>query len=471
MSLATLEARQGSATRLSGHDGVPWYRKVFQTILYLVLFKYAVAMKHLIQPLLLLCPILLSGQSRPAIDSRVPGVMPKVVEWRRDFHQYPELSNREFATAKKIEAHLRTLPMEVRTGVAITGVVGILRGGLPGPVVALRADMDALPVTERVDIPFASRERSTYLGQEVGVMHACGHDTHVAMLMGAASVLSEIKDQIKGTIVFIFQPAEEGAPPGEEGGAELMVKEGLLRDLGIEVIFGLHINSQTEVGKIRYKPGGALAAADVFTIKVRGKQTHGSMPWGGADPIVASAQIIMGLQTIVSRQVELTKEAAVISIGKIESGVRSNIIPEYAEMVGTIRTLDVEMQDDIHQRITKTAKLIGESAGCQVEVEIEKFVPVTYNNPDLTRRMLPTLEQVAGQENVLLSRAITGAEDFSYFANEVPGLFFFLGGMPKGMSPIDAAPHHTPDFYIDESGFDLGIRALCHLALDYMDGR
>lgn len=405
------------------------------------------------------------------LEREIAAIEPQVIQWRRDFHQHPELSNREFETAKKVAAHLQSLELEVHTGIAHTGVIGVLRGSKPGPVVALRADMDALPVTERVDLPFASKVKSTYLGQEVGVMHACGHDTHVAILMGASSILARMKEQIAGTIVFIFQPAEEGAPPGERGGAKMMVEDGVLKDYGVDIIFGLHINSLTEVGKIRYKVGGALAAADVFTIKVKGKQTHGSMPWGGVDPIVASAQIIMGLQTIVSRQTELTKEAAVISVGKITAGVRNNIIPESAEMVGTIRTLDTEMQDIIHEKIRKTATLIGESSGCDVEVQIDKGVPVTYNDPELTRKMLPTLERSAGADNVIVSRAITGAEDFSFFANEVPGLFFFLGGMPKDQHPTEAAPHHTPDFYIDESGMTLGIKTLINLTLDYMESQ
>ncbi len=403
------------------------------------------------------------------VDTKVSEVEPKVIEWRRHIHQYPELSNREYKTASMVADHLRSLGLEVKTEIAHTGVVGILQGAQPGPTVALRADMDALPVVERVDVPFASRVTSTYLGEEVGVMHACGHDTHVAILMGAATVLTGLKDQLKGKVVFIFQPAEEGAPPGEEGGAQLMVKEGVLSDNEVDVIFGLHINSMTEVGKIRYKVGGTLAAADRFVINVTGKQTHGSMPWGGADPIVASAQIILGLQTIISRQTELTKEAAVISVGKFNSGVRNNIIPETAEMIGTIRTLDVDMQEKIHEKIRNTAKLIGESAGCQVQVEIEKGVPVTYNDPELTQKMLPTFYRSAGEENIIVSKAITGAEDFSFYAHEVPGLFFFLGGMPRGQNSLDAAPHHTPDFFIDESGFALGVKTFCNLTLDYME--
>lgn len=419
---------------------------------------------------LLLFPFCLIAQSnlKTEVDQRADDIEAQVIEWRRDFHQYPELSNREFETAKKIEKELRRLGLEVETGVAHTGVVAVLKGAKPGPTVALRADMDALPVTERVDIPFASKVTSTYLDKEVGVMHACGHDTHVAMLLGAAEILTSMKDQLEGNVVFIFQPAEEGAPQGEEGGAELMVKEGLMNRINTDVIFGLHINSGTEVGKIRYKPGGTMAAADRFVIKVKGKQTHGSRPWGGVDPIVVSAQIINGLQTIISRQTELTKEAAVITVGKIDGGVRNNIIPEECEMIGTIRTLDTAMQRIIHEKIRLTATKIAESAGAVAEVDIQIGYPVTFNSPALTQTMLQTIFDAAGEENVLLTPASTGAEDFSFFAREVPGLFLFLGGMPKGMSQFDAAPHHTPDFFIDESGMKLGVRTLCHLTLDYM---
>lgn len=392
----------------------------------------------------------------------------QVIQWRRDFHQNPELSNREFKTAEKIAAHLKSLGLEVRTGVAITGVIGILRTGRPGPVVALRADMDALPVTERTPVPFASRARGEYLGEEVGVMHACGHDTHVAMLMGAAQVLVNMKSQLKGTVVFIFQPAEEGAPPGEKGGAGLMVEEGVLDNPKADVVFGLHINAQTEVGMIRFKPGGTMAAADRFVITVKGKQTHGSTPWTGIDPVTVAAQIVLGLQMIVSRQTELTKEPAVISVGKISGGVRNNIIPEEVELVGTIRTLDPEMQDMIHEKIRQTATNIAEASGAKAVVEIERYVPVTYNNLELTQAMGPTMKRVAGEDNVVVTRAVTGAEDFSFFANKIPGLFLFLGGMPKGKNPTESAPHHTPDFYIDESGMKLGVRMLCNLTVDYM---
>lgn len=404
----------------------------------------------------------------PDIDRMADQVEAQVIQWRRDFHQNPELSNREFKTAEKIAAHLKSLGLEVRTGVAITGVIGILRTGRPGPVVALRADMDALPVTERTPVPFASRARGEYLGEEVGVMHACGHDTHVAMLMGAAQVLVNMKSQLKGTVVFIFQPAEEGAPPGEKGGAGLMVEEGVLDNPKADVVFGLHINAQTEVGMIRFKPGGTMAAADRFVITVKGKQTHGSTPWTGIDPVTVAAQIVLGLQMIVSRQTELTKEPAVISVGKISGGVRNNIIPEEVELVGTIRTLDPEMQDMIHEKIRQTATNIAEASGAKAVVEIERYVPVTYNNLELTQAMGPTMKRVAGEDNVVVTRAVTGAEDFSFFANKIPGLFLFLGGMPKGKNPTESAPHHTPDFYIDESGMKLGVRMLCNLTVDYM---
>jgi amidohydrolase len=323
-------------------------------------------------------------------------------------------------------------------------------------------------VVERVDVPFASKVKSTYNGIDVGVMHACGHDTHVAMLMGAAEVLAKVKKDIKGTVVFIFQPAEEGAPQGEEGGAELMVKEGVLENPKVDVIFGLHINSKTEVGKIAYKPGGTMAAVDRLEIKVKGKQTHGSTPWAGVDPIVAASQIITGLQTIISRQTELTKEGAVISIGLIRGGVRSNIIPEEVELIGTIRTLDVEMQKKIHEKIKLTATKIAESSGAVAEVNITRGYPITFNDLDLTSQMLPTVQEVAGKENVKLVDARTGAEDFSFYAQKIPGLFLFLGGMPKGQNPEEAASHHTPDFFIDESSMKLGVRTLCNLAIDYV---
>jgi amidohydrolase len=426
--------------------------------------------------MLILCigfPILSQAQAslKAKTDKMAEEIYDKVVTWRRDFHQNPELSNREFKTAEKIAAHLTSLGLEVKTGVAHTGVVGILKGGKSGPVIALRADMDALPVTEQVDIAFASKVTTTYNEQPCGVMHACGHDTHVAILMGVAEILSKYKSELKGTIKFIFQPAEEGPPEGEEGGASMMVKEGVLENPKVDVVFGLHINSLTEVGKIRYKPGGTMAAADIFKITVTGKQTHGSTPWTGIDPIVTSAQIINGLQTIISRQTELTKEAAVISIGMIRAGVRNNIIPESAEMVGTIRSLDEGMQKILHEKIRHTATKIAESMDATAEVEITKMAPITYNDPALTAKMLPTLQETAGKDNVMLMDAMTGAEDFAFYAEKVPSFFFFLGGMPVGKSPLEAAPHHTPKFYIEESGMTLGVKTFCHLVIDYMNAK
>lgn len=409
-----------------------------------------------------------NGGLQSRIDQRAEALEKQVIEWRRHFHEHPELSNRETETAAYIAERLRALDIEVTTGVAHTGVVGVLEGGQPGPVVGLRADMDALPVRERVDVPFASTATGTYNGETVPVMHACGHDTHMAMLLGAATILSEMRDELPGTVKFLFQPAEEGAPNGEEGGADLMIKEGALQNPNVDVVFGLHINSQTEVGTIKYRPGSIMAASDVFRVTVNGKQTHGSTPWTGVDPVVTAAQIINGLQTVVSRQAELTKNAAVVSVGKIEGGVRSNIIPEQVHMVGTIRTLDTAMQDKIHADIRRTATRIAESMGATADVEIDRGYPVTHNDPELTTAMAPTLERVAGTDNVEVVNPITGAEDFSYFQREVPGLYFFVGGMPKGMDPSEAAPHHTPDFYIDESGMELGVRAMTSLTVDYM---
>jgi amidohydrolase len=403
------------------------------------------------------------------IDKLAESIERKVVTWRRDFHQHPELGNREFQTAAKIAAHLQSLGMEVKTGVGKTGVVGLLKGGHPGPVVALRADMDGLPVAERVDLPFKSAVKTEYNGQQTGVMHACGHDTHVAMLMGAAEILASVKNDLKGTVKFIFQPAEEGAPTGEEGGAYLMVKEGVLENPKVDAIFGLHINSQTEVGTIKYRPGATMAAVDSYAIKVKGKQTHGASPWSGVDPIVTASQIVMGLQTIVSRNLPLTENAAVVTVGAIHGGIRQNIIPEEVSMIGTIRSLDATMQKTIHRRINEIATNIAESAGAKADVNIDIMYPATYNDPKLTDQMVPTLEAVAGKANVKITPAQTGAEDFSFYQQKIPGFFYFLGGMTKGKKVEEAAPHHTPDFQIDESCFVLGMKSLCHLAIDYME--
>lgn len=401
------------------------------------------------------------------INAATERIMPHVIEWRRHIHQYPELSNREFKTAEYIEAHLRRLGLEVRTGIARTGVIGILRGGQPGPVIGLRADMDALPVEERAQLPFASRVTAEFAGKTVNVMHACGHDTHVAMLLGAAEVLTELKAKVRGTVVFVFQPAEEGPPVGEEGGAALMIKEGVMNDPKIEAMFGIHIQSQTEIGKIKYKSGALMAASDWFEIRVKGKQTHGAYPWFGNDPIAAAVQIYNGLQLIVSRQSELTKAPVVITVGKINAGVRENIIPEELVMAGTIRTLDSQMQKDVHEKIRLTATRIAESMGATAEVKIDTKTLVTYNTPELVRRMLPSLGKAAGTENLIETEWVTGAEDFSYFGENVPSFYFVVGGMPKGKDPKDAAPHHTPDFFIDDSRLDVGVKAFANIVFDY----
>lgn len=401
------------------------------------------------------------------IQAKAKQILPKVIEWRRHIHQYPELSNRENKTMEYIVQHLRSLGIEVQEKVAKTGVVGILKGGKPGPVIALRADMDALPVEERVDIPFKSTVQADYLGQTVPVMHACGHDSHVAILMGTAEVLASMKKELAGTIKFIFQPAEEGPPGDEEGGAPLMVKEGVMDNPKVDAIFGLHISSGTESGSIRYKPGPFMASSDWFTIKVKGKQAHGSAPWGSIDPIVVGTQIIAGLQTIVSRQENIVKAPVVITVGKFHSGVRSNIIPEEAILEGTIRTLDADMQKDVHARIKKTAQKIAEASGATVDVTIDTKTLVTTNDSSLTSMMVPSLQKAAGKDRVQTQAWTTGAEDFSFFGEKAPALFFNLGGMPVGTDPAKAPGHHTPDFYIDDSQLDVGVKAFCHLVFDY----
>ena len=410
----------------------------------------------------------MSSKLHAKIDKQAREMEAQIIEWRRHFHQYPELSNREIKTAAIVAEHLKKLGIEVQTGVAKTGVVGLLKTGKPGPVIALRADMDALPVTERNSLPYASKEKAIFNDQETGVMHACGHDTHVAILMGVAEILSKNKSDLKGTVKFIFQPAEEGPPPGEEGGAGLMVREGVLENPKVDVIFGMHIQSISPLGRITYRPAGMMAASDWFTIKVKGKQSHGAAPWMGVDPIAISAQIINGLQTIVSRQTELTKEAAVISVGRINAGIRENIIPEEAVMGGTIRTLDNDMRTKIHEKIKLTATKIAESGGATAEVTIENKTPITYNDPELTEKMVGSLEKAAGKENVMRINAVTGAEDFAFFQQKVPGFFFFVGAMMSNQDPNVMPSHHTPDFMIDELGMLTGLKAMLNVTLDYM---
>ena len=404
------------------------------------------------------------------LEKAIRDVEPKVIEWRRDIHQHPELSNRETRTAKLVADHLRGIGLdEVHTEIAHTGVVGILKGGKPGPIVALRADMDALPVTEQVNLPFASKVRTTYNGQEVGVMHACGHDNHVAILMGAAEVLAEVRESLPGTIEFVFQPAEEGAPEGEEGGATLMIEEGVLDKLAKpEAIFGLHVWPSPS-GTLDYRSGGALAASDWLRIVVTGRQTHGSSPWLGIDPIIVAAQIMAGLQTIPSRQMDITKSQSVVTIGSIHGGVRGNIIPDEVVMDGTIRTFDPEMREDFLERITRTAEQIAESAGAKAEVSITSYSPVTYNDPALTEKMLPSLRWAAGDDKVAERTRIMGAEDFSFYQQRIPGFFFILGVNKEGVEPWEAASNHSPFFYANEDALIVGVRAMVGVAWDYLN--
>ncbi len=429
-------------------------------------------MKYLLILTLLAASIFSIAQSdkiRLAIKTKAAVIEPKVIAWRRDIHEHPELGNREVRTSALIAKHLQSLGLEVKTGVAKTGVVGILKGDLPGPVIALRADMDALPVEEKNDLPFASKVKTTYNGAEVSVMHACGHDTHVAMLMGAAEVLASMKKELKGTVKFIFQPAEEGAPVGEEGGAELMVKEGVLESPKVDAIFGIHISSVAEAGKITYRPGGTAASVNDVKITVVGKPSHGAAPWTSVDPILVASQIVTSLQSIVSRNVNIVNNAAVVTIGSIHGGNRSNIIPEKVEMMGTIRTLSAEDEKMVTNRVREIATLTAQAAGATAIVELpySTHYPVTFNNLALTARMLPSLTRTAGDNNIILTPPITGSEDFSFFAEKVPGLFFSLGGLKKGQDPKTAGPHHTPSFYIDESGLVVGVNAFCNLVFDY----
>ncbi len=405
-----------------------------------------------------------------AFDAGTTTIGSKVVTWRRDFHQHPELGNREFRTSKIVAEHLKALGLEVRTNVAHTGVVGLLRGGKPGTVVALRADMDALPVTEQVNLPFASKEKAQWNGQEVGVMHACGHDNHVAILMGVAEVLAGMRADLPGSVLFVFQPAEEGAPVGEEGGAELMLKEGAFDNPKPDAVFGLHVFPGPP-GSIAYRPGALMASNNTLNIKVRGRQTHGAMPWAGVDPIVVASQIVLGLQTITSRQVDITRAPIIVTIGRFQGGLRSNIIPDVVELEGTIRTFDETVKADVHARITRTAEQIAAAAGATAEVIIERGYPVTVNDETLTELMAPTLARVAGRDMIRIIPPTTTSEDFSFFQQRVPGLFFFLGVTPPDQDWTKAATNHSPLFQADESALPVGMRALGHLTIGYLTAK
>ena len=402
------------------------------------------------------------------IDERAPALTDALIAWRRDLHQHPELGNREFRTAGIVAEHLRALGFdEVRTGVAHTGVVGLLKGGKPGPVVALRADMDALPVTEFNELPFRSQVRAVWNGEEVGVMHACGHDCHVAILMAVASLLAGLREHLAGSVKFIFQPAEEMPPEGEDGGAKMMIAEGALENPRPGAIFGLHVTSRQHAGRVGWRSGPTMASSDYFRIRIQGRQTHGAAPWLGVDPIVTSAQVVLGLQTIVSRTQEITREPAVVTVGTIKGGVRENIIPDSVEMRGTIRTFDEGMRDDIHERVKTLAEAIaaGSRAGC--EVCVTKNYPVTVNDPALTQAMRPTLARVAGGGLEAVDK-ITGSEDFSFFQQQVPGLFVFIGVTAPEIDPFEAPPNHSPLFRVDERGLPVGVRLLAHLACDWL---
>lgn len=420
----------------------------------------------------LLAALLAAGtaQSVPALDleAAAAGIEPRMIEWRRDFHQHPELGNREFRTAGIVAKHLEALGLEVRTGIAHTGVAAVLRGGRPGPVIALRADMDALPVTEEVDLPFASKVTTEYRGQQTGVMHACGHDAHVAMLMAAAEVLAAKRAELPGTVLFIFQPAEEGAPEGERGGAPLMLDEGLFDIVQPEAVFGLHVHASLNAGVIGYRPGPFMAGSDFFRLVVKGRQTHGARPWDGVDPIVVAAQIVNGLQTIVSRQVDVAQEPAVVTIGAIKGGIRHNIIPEEVEMLGTFRTFTAEAREDVIKRIRTTAEHIAAASGATVELEVGSDPnPSVINDPDLTRRMLPALERAAPGK-VRPIGLQTSSEDFSFYARRVPSLFLWVGVTPPDQSVVTAPGNHSPRFYVDEAGLSVGLKALLSLATDYL---
>lgn len=403
-----------------------------------------------------------------AIAAQVAAVSDAVVAWRRDIHANPELSNREFRTSALVAEHLRSLGIDVQTGVAHTGVVGVLKGGKPGPAIALRADMDGLPVVEKTGLPYASQVRGEYQGKDVGVMHACGHDNHVAILMGAAQVLASVRDQLPGTVKFIFQPAEEGPPKGEDGGAKMMIAEGALKNPSVDAIVGLHISQGDEVGRASYRPLGFMASAQRFDIEIQGRQTHGARPWSGVDPIVVGAQIVNGLQTIVSRQIDITQHPVVVTVGQFEGGVRNNIVPETARLSGTIRTFDPDVRAQVHEKIERIVTQVAQSQGATATVDIDPGVPVTYNHAGLTEQLAPTLRAVYGDAQVSQPVLITGAEDFSFFQEQVPGFFFFIGGRPADLPADQAIPNHSPFFYVDEGALPLGVHAMSRLAADYL---
>jgi amidohydrolase len=427
-------------------------------------------MHKLMLAIILAYPLTMHAQiTFEEIDSLAESVQPRVIEWRRWFHENPELGNREFNTAGKLADILLDMGLQPRTGIAHTGVVAIIKGGRPGPLVAIRADIDGLPVTEETGLPFASRARGEYKGQEVGVMHACGHDSHMAMTLGAAAVLNAVKDELPGSVMLIFQPAEEGAPPGEEGGAKLMLKEGLFEQNKPEAVFGLHVGINQPGGKIAVRSGPMLAASDRFQITVLGKQTHGARPWNGVDPIVVAAQIVLGLQTIASRQMDVTLAPSIVSVGRISGGVRNNVIPDSVELEGTIRSFDPAMREDIHQRVERTARLIAQSAGAEIELEMQFGYPPTINDPGLAAQMMPTLQRVAGEGGLVSVQPQTVSEDFSYFANETPGLYMFLGNGPPGIDPLTLPSNHSPLFDMHEPGMETGVRAFSHLVVDYLN--
>jgi amidohydrolase len=393
----------------------------------------------------------------------------RVVAWRRDFHQHPELGNREHRTAGIVAAHLRSLGLEVTEGVAHTGVVGLLRGARPGPTVALRADMDALPVEEQVDLPFASRARTQWGGMDCGVMHACGHDAHTAMLMGVAELLAEQRSRLAGNVKFLFQPAEEGAPPGEEGGAQLMIDQGCMESPKVGAVFGLHVTSNHETGKLGYRSGPLMASSDELRIFVQGEQTHGAMPWRGVDPIVVGSQIVVGLQTIVSRRLDVTREPSVVTVGVFQGGNRDNIIPDEVRMEGTIRTFDEGMRADIHRHVKHITEMIAAAGGARARVQIKRGYDVVVNDPALTAFAVPVLGRVAGEANVGVVDKVCGAEDFAFFQKVVPGVFIRVGCRPRGTALKDAAPNHSPRFFVDEDCLALGVKALAALATDWLE--